>query len=234
MWRFFLMKYDYLESLECAKHGIELWDWIPTTEERYQASNLGVIKSVDRYVNAKMGSQKLVKGQIIKPGTIKTGHLHISICMKPAPQKTYKVSQLVLMTFYRMPFPKEYALHTINPDPTDNRLNNLRWGSRFDNTVDEVKHNGIHHSSKLDIEIVKHIAEALQSKAFLNKEINQKDIAEMFGVSQGMVSGILHKKRQTAALTHLGLCKEEDLYRVKNNIIRRNAKTKSFIEKWTK
>jgi len=72
--------------------------------------------------------------------TSKWGHAHVTLHAGPdvAPQQI-KVHRLVLTTFDRAPADGEEACH-VNGDAADNRVANLRWGSRADNSADRTAH----------------------------------------------------------------------------------------------
>ena len=110
----------------------EQWKDIPGYEGRYQASTLGRIRSVNRVVfsrNRYTGApfERRLKGQLLRPGAYsKTGHLSVVLGHKAHGSP---VHQLVLKTFVGEPPPGTEVLHS-NGDPTDNRLSNLRYGTR--------------------------------------------------------------------------------------------------------
>lgn len=103
---------------------IENWKWIPGFEGKYQASNLGRIKSFK--INKK-------DGQIMKGNVLKDGRVRINL-----EGTKYLVHRLVLQTFVEQPDEvHELVLH-LDGDPTNNSLENLKWGSYKDNANDEL------------------------------------------------------------------------------------------------
>ena len=116
----------------------EIWKDIPGYEGKYQASTLGRIRSLDRMVPGKChftGKPFLrkVKGRILRPGRFcKAGHL--SVVLKHG-GIGIPVHHLIMKTFIGdTPIGLE-ILHT-NGDPKDNRLSNLRFGTRTENILD--------------------------------------------------------------------------------------------------
>ena len=162
----------------------EYWKDIPGYEGRYQASNLGHIKSLKRTVFSRNWSTgkpfpRTVPECILKPGRYcRSGHLSVILGRgsfgKP-------VHQLVLLTFCGKPPIKNEVLH-INGDPTDNRLENLRYGTRTENILDVYRQGKCWR--KLSIEDVDWIRFAL----FCG--IRGSDIAKAKGVSQTTISSI--------------------------------------------
>ena len=116
----------------------EIWKDIPGYEGKYQASTLGKIKSLDRmvkYENHRTGSAycRPMKGRILKPGTFcKSGH--VSVVLGHGKNGS-PVHQLVMKTFVGHP-PKGMEVLHINGNPKDNRLSNLRYGTRTENILD--------------------------------------------------------------------------------------------------
>lgn len=121
----------------------ENWLSIAGFEDFYEVSDLGNVRSLDRYAPVRGGALTLRVGRLLKPWSQSSGHLAVSL------GKTYKkvrVHRLVLETFVGpAPYNTE-ACHT-NSDPKDNRLDNLRWDTRRENNLDRVR-SGTHHYSK--------------------------------------------------------------------------------------
>lgn len=90
----------------------EIWLDIPGFEGRYQASNLGRIKS-------------LKSNKILSATDNGHGYKQVSL-YKNGKNIKYKVHRLVMITFKANPDNKAQVNH-INEDKSDNRLNNLEW-----------------------------------------------------------------------------------------------------------
>jgi len=116
------------------------WKDIPGYEGSYQASDSGEIRSVTRDVvyaasHKARAYTKRVEGRVLRPGPSNFGHLSVVLGRR----NTRMVHELVLSTFAG-PRPAKYECCHINGIPTDNRLENLRWGTRSDNIRDSVRH----------------------------------------------------------------------------------------------
>lgn len=107
----------------------ENWKDIPGWEGKYQASDLGRIKS--------LGNDRTRKEKILKPGLNSYGYYIVGLC-KCGKQFTKLVSRLVYETFIGK-IPYGMQVNHINEDKTDNRLENLNlmtpkenmnWGTR--------------------------------------------------------------------------------------------------------
>jgi len=111
---------------------IEVWRDVPGYEGRYQASDQGRVRSVDhrvRLVTRQAGeTTRLVPGRILRPGKLKCGHVTVAL----GKGNSQSVHRIVLLTFVG-PCPSgEEGLH-LNHTPNDNRLSNLKYGTRSEN-----------------------------------------------------------------------------------------------------
>ena len=104
----------------------EVWKAIPGYEGRYEVSDQGRVKSYRR---------GYVSGRILKPGRMPAGHLSVAL----GRGNSQCVHKLVLLTFVGPPPARHECLH-INGIPSDNRLCNLRWGTRSENMRDAYAH----------------------------------------------------------------------------------------------
>ena len=111
---------------------IEIWKDYKDYEGLYQASNLGRLRSLDRWVKSKSGSVRLCKGKILKLCTDKYGYLKVGL-YKNNKVKTYLVHRIIAETF----LPNSDNLPCVNhkdEDKTNNNVNNLEWcNSEYNN-----------------------------------------------------------------------------------------------------
>lgn len=119
----------------------EVWRKIPGFDG-YEASSLGHIRSLDRFRlytkqvgKSRIKIRRLHKGRILKPGRSTSGHLSVSLGRNGGSKG---VHVLVLLAFIG-PAPKGHESCHNNDDPSDNRLSNLRWGTRSENLFDAVR-----------------------------------------------------------------------------------------------
>lgn len=163
----------------------EEWKDIPGYEGLYQVSNLGRVRSLDR---------KYSKGKDRKIVLDAWGYPQVGL-YKGSSGKTFHVHRLVLLAFIG-PCPKGMETrHFPDPDRTNNRLDNLSWGTRLENAKD-AKEQGRTvagermWSSKLTESEVRAIFHRAQS----GKE-SKNAIAADYGIHPALVSNILNRKR---------------------------------------
>ena len=130
---------DLARAVSAADMTEEIWKPVPGYEGRYEVSDIGRVRSLDRAVIC-MGEIKGAyvsrkKGRVLRPGPSNYGHLSVVL----GRGKTRMVHELVLRAFVGDPPDKHECCHN-NGDPTDNRLSNLRWGTRSENIRDAINH----------------------------------------------------------------------------------------------
>ena len=103
----------------------EIWKDIPGYEGRYQASNLGRIKSILR------GETRIKKLRLDDRG-------YLQVCININGKQCNKtVHRLIALTFIDNPLNKPCIDH-INTIRTDNRIENLRWVTHKENSNNEL------------------------------------------------------------------------------------------------
>lgn len=163
---------------------MELWRDIPGYEGRYQASTMGRIRSIPHKVRGKNPYSgktfyRTIHGTILNPGKYcKTGHLSVVLGRGTAGKP---VHQLIMRTFIGEPPNGMEVLHN-NGNPSDNRLANLRYGSRTDNILDVYRQGGKWRKLTTDD------AEGIRFGLYCG--ISGAELARMFRVSQTTISSI--------------------------------------------
>jgi hypothetical protein len=122
----------------------ERWKPVPGFEGYYEASDQGRVRSVDRTVAHARWGTIVRKGKILSPGVkSKYGHLGVTLCRDNMGYQKH-VHYLVLETFV-CPRPPGLECRHLNGDPGDNRLMNLAWGTRRQNSGDRTHGRAARH-----------------------------------------------------------------------------------------
>lgn len=122
--------------------------WLPVVgfEGWYEVSDRGVVRSVDRTVIYVNGNSVFHKGQIMSMVTKRSGHFAVGLRRNSGGFRRY-VHRLVLEAFVG-PCPEGLIACHNNGDPTDNRLENLRWDTPSSNMFDKQAHGTDHQRNK--------------------------------------------------------------------------------------
>ncbi|HHX59653.1 MAG TPA: hypothetical protein GX707_02770 [Epulopiscium sp.] len=104
----------------------EIWKDIPNYEGYYQASNIGRVRSLDRWITYSNGQERFYKGGIIKGNLNEDGYRRTTL-KKNNIGRFLKFSQLVAMAFLgHEPNGHNLVVDHINGDRSDDRVGNLR------------------------------------------------------------------------------------------------------------
>lgn len=117
----------------------ERWRPIPGFEGSYEASDLGRVRSLDRWVNGVH-----IPGVYMKGYPDSNGRIQVTL-RKNGKAYHRRVHILVLEAFVGPPPPGMVGCHW-DDDRSNNRLPNLRWATRTDNNDDCVR-NGHHFNA---------------------------------------------------------------------------------------
>lgn len=101
----------------------ELWRPIPGTAGRYEASSLGRVRSNDFF-----DGRRQVKGRVLRPATTASGHQQVML----GRGVNIHVHRCVAAAFIGPCPPLHEVLH-LNHDPKDNKVENLKYGTRSEN-----------------------------------------------------------------------------------------------------
>lgn len=113
------------------KSAMEIWKDIPGHEGEYQVSDMGRVKSMPRRVRLVAGgteTTRQVSERILRPGRAASGHVSVALGLG----NSRLVHQLVLEAFVG-PRPDRHEVLHLNHIPDDNRLVNLKYGTRSEN-----------------------------------------------------------------------------------------------------
>ena len=103
----------------------EYWKPVVGYENLYEVSNLGRIRSFDRWVKSKNGSIRICRGRILKPYTNKDGYLCV-VLSKNNKQKTFRVNRLVAQAFLDNPNNLPQVNHK-DENKQNNNVENLEF-----------------------------------------------------------------------------------------------------------
>ena len=110
----------------------ETWRSIPGFVG-YEASDAGRVRSVDRYVNGRYGL-RFIQGRVLAPAANDSGHLSVVLG-----RGNTKAVHAVVMLAFRGPTPPGFEILHRDHQPNNNRLDNLRFGTRTENLLHDYE-----------------------------------------------------------------------------------------------
>lgn len=159
-----------------------------------EASNLGRIRTKDRYVKVKKQGKRLVKGHILKQQLDRYGYLYVSFRVN-GELVHLKVHRAVAACF--CPNPNGYPqVNHFDCDPTNNRWDNLEWCTSQYNTAYREKY-GV--PAKEYTKVLKRPVIAINpetSEVFYFE--SQREAARKLGVSDSYINMVVKGKQNKA------------------------------------
>lgn len=185
------------EFFEEERHRLEIrmeeiWKNVVGFEDFYMVSSNGRMISKERIVKRKKMGDFLQKESFIN-GSVYHGYIKVTL-RKNGIKKNKFMHCLIAESFLGI---KQDGMEVCHNDGNrkNNRLDNLRYGTRSDNTKDAIKH-GTHFTpfskkgsersyAKINEQIAKYIKESKDSSGVLAKKFN---------VSRALISNVRNKK----------------------------------------
>lgn len=124
----------------------EVWKPVVGYEGYYEVSDRGRVRSVDRIIICKGGQVRKLRGKIMSlQSKGDFGHLQV-ILQRCGEYRHWAVHQLVAVAFIGE-CPEGMETCHNNGIASDNRAENLRYGTKSENALDQVRH-GVHNNAR--------------------------------------------------------------------------------------
>lgn len=164
--------------------------WLPVVgmEGRYDVSDLGRVR----------GHSRWAKGDGVISQVMRAGYPSVGLYADAkAPCRLQLVHRLVLSSF-RGECPEGLEARHLNGDSTDNRLENLCWGTKAENNADKAKHGAFHAAMAKRRKLSDAQIETIRSRC-----MTQKELARIMGVNRTTVQRIQKGQMYPSALSHI-------------------------------
>ena len=124
----------------------EDWRAVPGWEGLYEVSDQGRVRSLPRVTRGGFSGTRRISGKVLSPVYTVSGHVGV---MLQDGERVFRsgIHRLVMLAFVG-PCPEGMEVCHNNGIPDDNRLENLRYGTRSENIYDAVKHRAHWQSKK--------------------------------------------------------------------------------------
>lgn len=161
-------------------------EWRPSPGwEHYETSNLGRVRRALTAPNTP-GTRR---GKVIKPCS-NEGYQIVGLRRDGRTEMT-SVHRMVVLAFIGPPPSPDHVVAHWDGDPTNNRVENLRWATPSENNQDTLRHGRVplgeaNKASRLTREAVAEIR-----RAYRPRKVSQQALADKFGVTQTTVSSVL-------------------------------------------
>jgi len=171
---------------------MEIWVDIPNYEGKYQASNLGRIRSLDRKFIRSNGFKHKINGKILKQSLGSNKYLMVSLGRNTSDKKL--VHRIIALCFCEKFKNKNHVDH-INSIKTDNRCENLQWVTQQENNKKQNHSKGENrHNSVLTKKDIIHIRDEYNKLLNIRKYGAIQKIASGYNVNNATINDIVNKR----------------------------------------
>ena len=174
---------------------IEVWKDIKGFEGRYQVSNMGRVKSLERTVTRKNGRKQIIQERILKTHPYRDGYLRVALYDSCGKRKSFLVHRLVCEAFHKNPENKPCVNH-IDEDKTNNTASNLEWCTVKENNNYGTRNERAGKASGKARS--KSVGQYTRDGKLIKVWQSAIDVERQLGFSQGNISKVTRGKRKTA------------------------------------
>lgn len=118
-----------------------------------------------------------------------SGHLYVNVRDREGGVKSMYVHRLVALAFLGEPRPDQVVRH-LNGNPADNRVENLAWGTRRENSADMLRHDTWRNQSTSPVRLNWGIAREIRDE-FAAGGSTRQELADRYGVSYTTVVNLI-------------------------------------------
>lgn len=176
---------------------MEEWRDIPDYEGLYQISNLGRVRSLERF-RQNHSKIQLTPEKIKATRRDSQGYLLLDL-YKNNKQKTIRVHQLVAIVFIENSENKKTVNH-IDGNKSNNNANNLEWASHKEQNIHFYK-NGLKSKSNIDKSVKAMNSKSSKRVKCLNNQKEYESASEAartIGISPSLLTRCCRKKSKSA------------------------------------
>ena len=173
--------------------GHEEWRAIPGFEQRYEASNLGRVRSVARTITDSLGKTYEIKSKILRLSQRSKQRPYLRVGLFDGNKlHHHNVHRIVARCFIGQCPKSMIVLHGIKGS-LDNSVTNLRYGTHKQNSEDKVRDNTTSRGEKCVTSKLK-TSDVLLIRKLYAVGSRQVDLAKQFGVEQTTISRIVRRR----------------------------------------
>lgn len=165
----------------------EIWKTYPDYSF-VEVSNLGRVRTKDRYVSNGKNSKRLVKGQVLKQWDNGRGYLRVRFCVNGKQINLY-VHRMVAVCFIPNPNNLPEVNHKDN-NPINNRWDNLEWCTREYNIAYKEKY-GVSSAEALGRPVIAVNRETFEVFWFES----QREAERQLDIDQRQITRVVNGKR---------------------------------------
>lgn len=168
-----------------------IWKPVVGYEGIYEVSDSGQVRSLDRFVCNRWKTPFKVRGVLLKNRVNqKSGHLRVILYLKGKRFDCF-IHRLVLEAFIGS-CPEGMQCCHLDGDPTNNKLENLRWGTQAENAADSIRHGTFARGERSGMsKLTKEAVREIRSTTGYGSAIA---LAEKFGVRADYISKIKRRR----------------------------------------
>lgn len=124
----------------------ERWRAVPGWEGKYEVSDHGNVRSVERTVIRRDGKPYPVKGRVF---SIRLGSAgYPQVLLRDKEKKRQAHNHVLVLEAFVGPRPKGHQACHWDDDKTNNHLSNLRWGTPSENAKDSIRNGTNRYSGR--------------------------------------------------------------------------------------